>query len=188
MYFPLHSHQLKSKHFLGYDLQSIILVSLLSVLWGHINSHSLLWPCKAAFLAIKNCSIGRWRNPHFGSSQFFGVKENTWRSDTSLNSIRQRISNTLCKYNSLCLEMYPPSSKTIILSIAEADGWSSRLWSFDRNYILRVLPCGPKTPAWREPAPLYLSGQLQGLVPVCAMWSTTLSIFSLVSHQCQTPG
>lgn len=50
------------------------------MLWGHISSRPLFWPCKAAFLATKNCSIGRWRNPHFSSNRFVGVRESTWRS------------------------------------------------------------------------------------------------------------
>jgi len=45
----------------------------------------------------------------------------------SLNSIRQRIFNMLCNYYSLCLEMYPTSSKSILLSVADADGWSNLL-------------------------------------------------------------
>lgn len=105
------------------------LVSLVSVLWGSVKSYSFFWV--QTFLMMKNCSIVRWRKP---SSQFFGVSKNTWTSDMSLG-MSQRIFNMLGNCWGLCLEMYPPSFRTIFLSAAEECGWSNRLGMSDRNWF-----------------------------------------------------
>lgn len=80
---------------------------------------------------MKNCSIGKWRTPYFGSSQFLGVRKSIWIWVWTASGTF----NMLCDCYSLCLEMYPPSLKTIFLSIAEVDGCSNCLWIFDRNWF-----------------------------------------------------